>query len=157
MGTSGGWKDVTPAQIERMGRQKGSRTAQDAIRGPNGKLSKYRNVRVEIDGHRFDSKREAGVYQELKARQAAGEIRNLRLQVEWPLFAPIGETDARVLVSFYVADFCFEELQSAATPFSEREWKPITADCKGGRNTQMFALKKKWLFLQSGIEIREIR
>ena len=124
------------------------------------KSSKYRNVKVQIDGHTFDSKREAAIYQDLKARQAAGEVRDIRLQVAWPLYCPeqnpsvpVGAVNTPAIqVAEYIADFVFYERDDAA-----QCWRRVVADAKGGRNTQMFQLKKKWLFLQSGIEIRELR
>lgn len=126
------------------------------------KPSKYRNVRVEIDGHKFDSKREAAIYQELKLREKAGEIRDLKLQVPIVLWCPDctpenAPWDSRrmVEVSRYIADFTFEEKTDPGD--MTVQWDFIVADCKGGRNTQMFQLKKRWLFLQSGIEIRELR
>ena len=41
--------------------------------------AKFRNVRVEYDGIKFDSKRECAHYQELKMLEAAGEISQLRV------------------------------------------------------------------------------
>lgn len=145
MATSG-WKDVSASDIARI-------QARGAAQPP--KPSKYRNVKVTIDGHRFDSKREAAIYQDLKARQSAGEIRNLKCQVPFDLCCPayhIGFS-AWATLATYIADFTFEE--RLRTP--DVEWASVVADCKGGRNTQMFELKKKWLWLQNGIEIRELR
>lgn len=140
-----GWNDVNASDIARM-------QARGSAQAP--KASKYKNVKVTIDGHKFDSKREAAIYAELKLREKAGEIRNLQLQVPFELNAPaeMYPPDGRVQVAEYIADFTFEE--RGVVPIS---WKFVVADCKGGRNTQMFQLKKKWLFLQSGIEIRELR
>ncbi len=47
--------------------------------------SKYRNIRVEIDGHTFDSKAEGRRYEELKLLQAAGEIDGFGLQPSFVL------------------------------------------------------------------------
>ena len=41
---------------------------------PAAKPSKYRNTPVTVDGIRFDSKREAAYYSELKIREKAGEV-----------------------------------------------------------------------------------
>lgn len=112
------------------------------------KPAKYGNVKVVIDGEKFDSKREAGHWLELKARQCAGEIRNLKRQVPFDLFAPaIG--GGWVTVAIYLADFTFLERDGGD------DWTAVVADSKGAR-TQMYQLKKKWLRLQSGIEIREL-
>lgn len=149
-----GWNDVTPAQAAQMGR----RTRQDAPGATIGKASKYRNVKTVLDGHGFDSKREAAIYAELKLREKAGEIRNLMLQVPWPLMCPNDDRTGYAVVAQYIADFVFDEKDALQPPERAIEtWHRVVADCKGGRNTQMFALKKKWLELQSGIQIREIR
>lgn len=46
---------------------------------------KYRAVPTEVDGIRFDSKREAAVYAQLRLRERAGEISGLELQPVFPL------------------------------------------------------------------------
>ena len=46
---------------------------------------KYRNVPTYVDGIRFASKREAGVYQDLKLQQAAGLVRWFILQTPFRL------------------------------------------------------------------------
>lgn len=45
-----------------------------------GRRPKYRNVKTVIDGHTFDSKKEAKRYGELMMLLEAGEIRSLILQ-----------------------------------------------------------------------------
>ena len=47
--------------------------------------SKFGAKKVERDGHKFDSKHEAGRYTELKLLQRAGKITDLRLQVPFLL------------------------------------------------------------------------
>ena len=49
------------------------------------KPGKYRNVKVELDGHTFDSKSEARRYNELKLMKQAGEIKGFDLQPSFPL------------------------------------------------------------------------
>ena len=46
---------------------------------PRKGKSKFRNIRVEYDGIKFDSKRECAYYQELKLLEAAGDISQLRV------------------------------------------------------------------------------
>lgn len=60
---------------------------------PN-KVAKYRNKRVEFDGHKFDSIREYERYCELKALQKAGKIRNLTLQPKFWL--KCGDRDIKI-------------------------------------------------------------
>lgn len=113
------------------------------------KTSKYRNVRVVVDGQTFDSKAEAAYWQTLKLREKAGEIQGLQRQVQFMLFAPVIREDGTITyeaihVSTYVADFVWYE-----------GMKRVVADKKGKR-TAMYLLKRKWLELQSGIKILEV-
>ena len=107
--------------------------------------TKYRNVKTQVDGITFDSKREAKHWQELQLRKKAGEITDLQRQVDLPLCCPSREHDGTSqVVAHYRADFIYCE-------------KGVThvVDAKGKR-TRMYDLKKKWLYLQSGIEIEEV-
>ncbi len=80
-------------------------------------ISKYRNIKTQVDGITFDSKKEASRYGELKMLAKSGYIENLRLQPEFPLMVngkKIGK---------YVADFSYfkngvkiiEDVKSKAT------------------------------------------
>lgn len=51
----------------------------------NFKKSKYHNVKVEVDGIKFDSGREAKRYKALKELQRLGIISELRLQIPYEL------------------------------------------------------------------------
>jgi hypothetical protein len=57
----------------------------DGYEGPVTKPRKYRNVPVEIDGERFDSKLEARCFQWLVLRWKAGEILWFTRQVSFVL------------------------------------------------------------------------
>ena len=74
---------------------KGQRWTEEDLQRHLGKLnapasakpvSKYRNVKVKIDGLTFDSKHEAQHYAELKLREKAGEI--TQLQIKAPFRTP---------------------------------------------------------------------
>lgn len=84
-----------------------SRTKLSALYGAAGavpepaKLSKYRSVKVEIDGRVFDSKKEANRYLDLRAEMMAKSITELRCQVPFPLVVN------GVTVCVYVADFVY--------------------------------------------------
>ncbi len=115
--------------------------------------SKYRNVKTLAAGFIFDSKREANHWLILKAREGLGEITELRRQVRFPLYTTevvrIKDSDhigqiALVQVAEYIADFTYISGNGLNV-----------VDAKGKR-TQMYALKKKWLELQSGIIIEEV-
>ena len=49
----------------------------------NFNKSKYHNVKVEVDGIKFDSGREAKRYKALKELQRIGIVSELRLQVPY--------------------------------------------------------------------------
>lgn len=128
------------------------------------KPSKYKNQRTVIDGEVFDSKKEAAYFQELKLREKAGEVRDIQRQMTFHLCAPVVDALMRqdsipkiVYIADYVADFTFDERYHDVVSGERDTWLHVVADVKGTKNTGMFALKKKWLELQSGIRIREIR
>ncbi|MBB4126244.1 hypothetical protein GGR77_001534 [Xanthomonas translucens] len=84
--------------------------------------NKYGNVATTVDGIRFDSKKEARYYEQLKLRQAGGEVHFWLRQV--PVHLPGGTR--------YVIDFLVF-LHSGAVQF---------VDVKG-RETAVFKLKKR--------------
>lgn len=111
--------------------------------------SKYRAKKTIIDGIKFDSKREADRYCELKLLEKAKEIRNLELQPRFLLQDKfkdkMGTTHRKIE---YVADFMY----------IDKDDKKIVEDVKG-MMTDVYKLKKK-LFLNlydSEYDFREIR
>lgn len=111
--------------------------------------NKYNAKKIKIDGHTFDSKREAERYCELKLFVRAGEIRNLELQPRFLLQDKFkdkqGNTHRKIE---YVADFTYVD----------KDDKKIVEDVKGVL-TDVYKLKKK-LFLKiydSEFDFREIR
>jgi len=100
--------------------------------------NKYNAVRVEVDGIRFDSKREASRYHELRYRQMAGEITHLEVHPVWDLIvngAKIGK---------YTADFVYVENGEA-----------VVEDAKGVK-TRDYVLRKKLMKAIYDIDIAEI-
>ncbi len=109
--------------------------------------SKYGNERIEAGGKRFDSKKEARVWLELKARELAGEITDLQHHAPlYHLMAPSPDRQIMVTISTYEPDFTYLEPGAAAR---------TVVDAKGHR-TAIYALKKKWLKLQDDIDIIEV-
>lgn len=155
-----GW---TEADVQRVrDRQAGQEVGHAPGSGKARPTSKYRNQRVVINGEKFDSKREASYYQELLFREKMGSVRNIQRQVTFHLCCP--ELDAQfrqaeipkiVYVADYVADFTFDEVSANAQGVMCL-WEHVVVDVKGAK-TAMYLLKKKWLELQSGIVIREVR
>src|SRR5882672_1048010 len=142
--------DAVNARRGRKQPLEGSESPQDARSSDQAtpKPSKYRNVKVVVDGRRFDSGREADYWLFLKARQTAGEITELRPQVHFPLYCPVMQSPAgavRILqVAEYIADFTYQEAG-----------KLVVVDAKA-RRISPYSLKAKWLALQQGIEIVEV-
>lgn len=109
------------------------------------KPSKYKNIRTQVNGHCFDSLKEANRYQELLLLEKAGEIKSLRLQPSIPLWAegkPITYDSGRVAA--YRADFEYFDV-------SRGTW--TLEDVKGAR-TQLYKLKKA-ILKNMGIEVVE--
>lgn len=67
------------------------------------KPSKFRNKKTVVDGQTFDSKKEAARFAELQLLEDAGQITDLRTQVEFPIVVN------GVTVCKYVADFVYVE------------------------------------------------
>lgn len=107
------------------------------------KRGKYRNVPTEVDGIRFDSKKEANRYYFLKLLQEKGEIRELKLQPEWSLDA------YGIHICKYRADFSYVQLTGCGNA------KNVVEDVKG-KKTDVYKLKKKLMKAIHGIEIKEI-
>lgn len=109
------------------------------------KPSKYRNVKARVGDLTFDSKHEADVWLQLKAREAAGDISELVRQVRFPLYCPTPGPDAEVAV--YVADY----------QWRDQDGRLHVGDAKGQRKRICpYPIKAKWLRLQEGIEIEEL-
>lgn len=102
------------------------------------KPNKYRNIKVEIDGYVFDSKKEANRYAELSCLERAGEIKNLELQPKYEIVL-----NSRKICT-YKADFLY--IQAG---------RIIVEDVKGIR-TAVYKLKKKLVEALYGIQIVEI-
>jgi hypothetical protein len=112
--------------------------------------NKYGNIPTEVDGYRFDSKKEAAEYQRLKYRQQAGEIRNLVADKKQLRFALVV---GGVHICDYEADFTYEE--KLPGPGSAPYWKRVVSDAKGFK-TPEYKIKKKLMLGLMGIEIKEV-
>jgi hypothetical protein len=109
--------------------------------------TKFRNVRVTVDGIDFQSKHEAHRYQELRLMEKAGMIRNLELQ------RPFALTVNGYPVCVYLADFTYDQLEKRG---SGESWQMVTEDAKGMR-TPVYVIKKKLMRAIYGIDILETR
>lgn len=109
------------------------------------KPSKYRNVKVEFEGHVFDSKREAARWVELRRQAMAGEITDLQRQVPFDLTVFDSQHPERGFqrIGTYVADFTYRHEQTL-----------VVEDSKGMK-TDIYKWKKKHFELEYGFKIRE--
>lgn len=101
-----------------------------------GRSGKYNASKMTVDGHRFDSQREARRYETLKQREAAGKIAQLELQPRFelqPAFRYRGEAVRKIE---YVADFRYLDYERGGL---------VVEDVKGMK-TDVYRLKRK-LFL----------
>lgn len=120
---------------------------------PKTKESKYHNVKTEVNGIRFDSKKEARRYQELLSLQELGLIEDLRLQVNFTLqeafTKPNGE---RVRAIVYKADFTYKKRDGNGgyTLY-------IVEDVKSkATKARTYEIKKKLMREKFRIEVQEV-
>ena len=93
------------------------------------RFNKYSNQKVILDNIKFDSKKEANRYSELKIFEKAGEISNLQLQ---KLFLLIDkQKDERAVT--YKADFVY---------YDNKKGRWIAEDVKGYK-TKEYIIKRK--------------
>ncbi len=124
-----------------------------AVQEP-GKVNKYRNTpttRVTPSGAiiRFDSMKEARRFDWLIERERRGEIRELRLQVDFTLQEAYTDTEGRrVRAIRYRADFTYYEGTQGVK---------VVEDVKSrATRTREYAMKKKMLKDRFGLEITEV-
>ena len=124
--------------------------------------NKYGNRKIIKDGQAFDSVKEARRWCELCLLEKAGEITDLRRQVEFPLLPTQREASTEVYQRgenkgkpkpgkviekpvVYVADFVYKT----------KEGETVVEDTKGFR-TKDYVLKRKMLLYFHKIKIREV-
>lgn len=98
-------------------------------------MNKYRNRVTVIDGIRFDSRREAIRYKELKILESAGEIAELKSQPTFQLQESFKYKNKTIRGISYKADFSYYQ-----------NGRLVVEDVKG-METDVFKIKKK-LFLK---------
>lgn len=108
--------------------------------------NKYGNVKVEVDGVKYDSKKEAKRSAELETQQKLGIISNLERQVKFvlqPSFKFAGHTIREIA---YVADFVYME-----------NGNKVVEDVKSRATmTPIYKLKKKMMMYVHGVEVHEV-
>lgn len=126
---------------------------------------KYKNRKIIVDGIKFDSKKEAERYKELKILERAGIIQKLQRQVKYVLIPAQYEPSDEVYVKgkdkgkqkkgrlierecAYYADFVYTE-----------NGKTVVEDVKGYRDGQaynLFTIKRKLMLYVHNIKIKEM-
>lgn len=117
------------------------------------RAAKYRNTpteRVTASGAvlHFDSQKEARRYDHLTIRQKAGEIHDLRLQVDFTLQEAYTDPEGRrVRAIRYRADFTYRE----------RDGRLVVEDVKSKpTRTREYLIKRKLMKERRGIDITEV-
>ena len=142
---------------------------------------KYHNKpteRVTAAGNvlRFDSQKEARRYDELILLEQAGEIRNLRMQVDFTLQEAYTDTEGRrVRAIRYKADFTYERRvvrtvqkevpegppykpqYTRTASVTETEWVLVVEDAKSRpTKTKTYIIKRKLMKERLGIDVQEV-
>ena len=111
------------------------------------KKSKYGNERTETNGIKFDSKKEARRYMELRQLETMGRISDLKLQHTFTLQeAFTTESGERIQAIKYIADFTYVEVGKFVV---EDVKSPAT------RSNPVYRMKNK-MMAEKGYIIREI-
>lgn len=139
------------------------------VAGITASATKYHNIKTEIEGIKFDSRKEAHRYRHLLMAQEMGVIRDLRLQVDFTLQEAYTTAEGeRIRAIRYKADFTYK-VQSAgydneAELGSEdiKYWRSlypgalVVEDVKSkATRTKEYQIKRK-LMADRGYEIREV-
>ena len=122
---------------------------------------KYHSKKTVIDGIKFDSKKEAERYSELKLLERCGAIKNLELQkvyelipAQYELYERYGKNGNRIKDGkkciekscVYKADFVYIDNETG---------QQVVEDVKGFR-TKEYKIKKKLMLYIYGIKIKEV-
>lgn len=109
--------------------------------------NKYNARKVEVDGHKFDSAREARRYGALRVFERDGLIRDLRLQPSFPLVVNARRIGRMTL------DFDYEEKGE------DGEWRRVLEDVKSEATRQNTAYRLRLRLLRAlypDLDIREV-
>jgi len=108
------------------------------------KPPKYRNEKCEVDGIKFDSRREAVRWMTLRGQEAQGLIADLKRQVCFDLAPAVVIAGRKRPVLRYMADFVYQ-----------RDGKQVIEDVKGVI-TEGYRIKRHLMAAQ-GLTITEIK
>lgn len=107
-------------------------------------IPKFGNVKTVIDGIKFDSKREAKRYSELKMLERGKAISDLQLQVPYVLIPSQKGVERNELPVKYIADFVYKQ-----------NGQLVVEDAKGFREP-LYVVKRKLMLEKYNISIKEV-
>jgi len=111
---------------------------------------KYQNTKLVVEGHSFDSIKEATRYKQLALLKAHGYISDLKCQVPFTLIPKqrnaLGKTEICVR---YVADFVYMDIEMGC-----RVVEDVKSDVT--RKLPVYVIKRKLMLQVHGITIREV-
>lgn len=159
------------ADLRRLGLLIEEEQPEPIVAEPEGskKPNKYRNVETEVDGIRFQSKKEARRFRYLKLAQELGVIEDLRLQVDFTLQEGYKTAKGeRIRAIRYVADFTYRVRSAGYDHALQLDmadieyWRGlypgalVIEDTKSrGTRTKEYKIKRK-MMADKGYEIREV-
>lgn len=107
---------------------------------------KYGAKKTTIDGHTFDSKREAQYYNDLKLLQRVGVVVEVKLQPKFELQPGFKHRGRKILPITYTADFLV----------TYKDGRVEVVDVKGMKTQQYQLRKKMLLYRYPDILFREV-
>jgi len=111
------------------------------------KSSKFSNIKSEIDGYKFDSKKESEFYGSLKIKKQAGLIKNFKMQVPYNIVVN------NIHIANYFLDF---EVENKDGTIEYIDIKGKDKKTNKFIKTGVFALKKRLVEAIYGIKISMI-
>lgn len=96
------------------------------------KYNKYNNKKVEYDGYKFDSKKEAEFYKKLKALQKAGKIKKIEVHPKFELQPSFKKNGKTYRAINYYADFLVYYSDGITKLYDTK-----------GKRTEVYKIKKK--------------
>lgn len=109
---------------------------------------RYRNIKCEVDGLKFDSKHEAARYRQLRLMERTGSISELRMQVAFILVRSVVINGRKKPAIRYVADFVY----------LDEHGQQVVEDAKSAitKTDTVYRMKLHLMKAFHDIEIREV-
>lgn len=94
--------------------------------------NKYNNKKIEYDGYKFDSKKEAEFYKKLKALQKAGKVKEIEVHPKFELQPSFKKNGKTYRAINYYADFLVYYSDGITKLYDTK-----------GKRTEVYKIKKK--------------